>query len=73
MNHSIKFHNLTKQYKIFVDNPARGKPYSSIIKACCTDGWNGEIYDPDTHVCCNGEVIEKADYAFSFFTRSQCD
>lgn len=55
------------------DNPARGKPYSSIIKACCTDGWNGEIYDPDTHVCCNGEVIEKADYAFSFFTRSQCD
>jgi hypothetical protein len=55
------------------DNPARGKPYSSIIKACCTDGWNGEIYDPDTHVCCHGEVVDKAEYAVSFFTMSKCD
>lgn len=54
------------------DNPARGKPYSSIINACCTDGWNGEIYDPTTHVCCNGKVKDKAEYAVSFFTRSQC-
>lgn len=54
------------------ENPARGKPYSSIIKACCTDGWNGEIYDPDTHVCCHGNVIDRASYALSFFTRSQC-
>lgn len=44
------------------DNPSSGKPYSTIIKACCVNGWEGEIYDPDTHVCCNGEVITAADF-----------
>jgi len=59
------------------DNPSRGKPYSSILKSCCqsqdTDGWTGEIYDPTTHVCCNGDVVDKAEYAVSLFTRSQCN
>lgn len=40
------------------DNPSKGKPYSTLLKACCVSDWDGEIYDPDTHVCCNGEVIE---------------
>ncbi|CAG5105468.1 Oidioi.mRNA.OKI2018_I69.chr1.g2152.t1.cds [Oikopleura dioica] len=54
------------------DNPARGKPYSTLVKSCCVDGWNGEIYDHDTHVCCNGKVMSKEDYNVSFFMRSQC-
>lgn len=54
------------------DNPARGKPYSTLVKSCCVDGWNAEIYDHDTHVCCNGRVMSKEDYNVSFFMRSQC-
>lgn len=44
------------------ENPSAGKPYSTIIKACCVNGWDAEIYDPDTHICCHGDVITKADY-----------
>lgn len=44
------------------DNPSKGKPYSTLLKACCVSDWDGEIYDPDSHVCCNGEVIEMGVY-----------
>jgi len=54
------------------DNPAKGKPYSTLVKSCCVDGWNAELYDHDTHVCCNGKVMSKEDYNVSFFMRSQC-
>jgi len=44
------------------DNPNSGKPYSTLVQACCTNGWDGEIYDPDQKVCCKGVVIDMAEY-----------
>jgi len=44
------------------DNPSSGKPYSTLVQACCTNGFDGEIYDPDRFVCCNGEVMPMEDY-----------
>ena len=57
--------------KIFLlsDNPSTGKPYSTLVQACCTNGFDGEIYDPDRFVCCNGEVIPMEDYKAN---KSQC-
>ena len=44
------------------DNPNSGKPYSTLVQACCVNGYDGEIYDPDQKVCCRGEVIDMADF-----------
>ena len=43
-------------------NPSKGKPYSTIIQACCTNGYEGEIYDPDQFVCCRGELMPKVEW-----------
>jgi len=51
------------------DNPSTGKPYSTLVQACCTNGFDGEIYDPDRFVCCNGEVMPMEDYKAN---KSQC-
>lgn len=51
------------------DNPSAGKPYSTLVQACCVNGFEGEIYDPDRHVCCNGELMPIEQYNLD---KSQC-
>jgi hypothetical protein len=54
------------------ENDARGKPYSTLYMACCVKGWEGEIFDPDTHVCCAGEVITKVDFFSDMINQASC-
>jgi len=38
---------------------ARGKPYSTVIAACCLNNETDEakVYNPDNQVCCQGQLI----------------